>query len=986
MSTALVQLRTKVPPIHIEGRLQEAEPAALTIDAAALAEDLRRSVRGEVRFGGGDRGMYASDAGNYRMVPLGVVLPRDSEDVLHTLAACRRYGAPLVARGGGTGIPGQTVNAAVVLDFSKYMNKILQLDVASSTALVQPGVVLDVLRDASKPHGLTFGPDPATHSRCTLGGMIGNNSCGIHSVMAGETVDNIDELEVATYDGERFTVGATSADELAQIIAAGGRRGEIYRRMQELDERHGERIRKEFPQIPRRVSGFNLPALLPENGFHVARALVGSECTCVVVLSARARLVKNPAVRSLLLLGYPDIFTAADHVVEPIQYKPIALEALDDTLLMDMRKKGLAPKNKNLLPEGKAWLLVEFGGDDKAAADAGARRLMEDYKNRGNPPSMKLFDNPDEEREVWDLREAGLGATARVPGEPDNHEGWEDSSVPPEHLGAYLRALKQLMDKYGYQGALYGHFGQGCVHTRLSFDLKTAEGIRRFRAFVGEAADLVIKEGGSLSGEHGDGQARGELLARMYSPELIGAFAEFKSIRDPEWKMNPGKVIAPFRMDENLRLGTHFNLPTLPTHFRFPTDHYSFSEATERCVGAGVCRRIHSGTMCPSYMVTREEMHSTRGRARMLNEMVRGETIKDGWRSKEVKEALDLCLSCKGCRGECPVQVDMASYKSEFLSHYYHARLRPRHAYASGLIFYWARIASHMPRVANFFASAPGLSHVFKFIAGYSQKRQIPQFARQSFKQWFAHRGPVNAGGPPVILWPDTFNNYFTPEVAQAAVQVLEHAGFAVRVPPQSLCCGRPLYDYGMLGLAKRKLLQVLSALRVPIEEGIPVVGLEPSCVAVFRDELGNLFAGDDDARRLSAQTLTLAEFLRDKVPGYRPPHLSRQAVVHGHCHHKALLHFEKESELLADMGLSCNVLDSGCCGMAGAFGYEKEHYEIGRQCGERVLLPAVRAAAAETLIIGDGFSCREQIRQETGRHALHLAQVLAMAQESSRP
>lgn len=981
----LITIRSKRPPIQGEPQEQVGTDADLKIDVQALVSELRRTVRGEVRFSPGDRGLYASDAGNYRMVPVGVVLPRDSADVAAVLSACRRGGVPIVARGGGTGIPGQTVNAAVVLDFSKYMNEILELRPKERWARVQPGLVLDTLRDAAKLHGLTFGPDPATHSRCTLGGMIGNNSCGIHSVMAGQTADNIHELEIMTYDGAHFSVGETSPAELDRVIAQGGRQGQIYGLLRAFIDRHAAAIRAEFPKIPRRVSGLNLPALLPENGFHIARALVGSECTCAVVLAAKTRLVANPRVRSLLVIGYPDIFTAGDHVVEPMKYEPIALEALDDIFIEDMKKKGLHPPNLQLMPEGKAWLLVEFGGDDKAEADASAKNLMDAYRRQSNPPPMKLFDDPAQEKLVWELREAGLGATARVPGEKDNHEGWEDSSVPPAKLGAYLRALRKLMDRSGYSGALYGHFGQGCVHTRLSFDLKTAEGISNFRSFLSAAAELVVSHGGSLSGEHGDGQARGELLPRMFSPQLIEAFREFKSIWDPDWRMNPGKLVAPYRVDENLRLGSHYNPPALATHFAYEEDHHSFADATERCVGAGVCRRHGGGTMCPSYMVTREERHSTRGRARLLNEMVRGEVIRDGWRSEEVKEALDLCLSCKGCRSDCPVQVDLATYKAEFLSHYYEGRLRPRHAYSSGLIFVWARLASHLPAAANFVTHAPLLRNLAKFAAGYAQQREIPRFARQTFKAWFAQRTASRvqaASAPRVILWADTFNNYFTPHVAQAAVEVLESAGYRVEVPSASLCCGRPLYDYGMLDKAKKMLRLVLTVLREPIEQGVPIVGLEPSCVAVFRDELKNLYPNDENAKRLSAQMLTLPEFLQDRAKraGYRLPQLHARAVVHGHCHHKALLNFDKETSLLEELGLSCNVLDSGCCGMAGAFGYEKEHYEVGIQCGERVLLPAVRSADGDELIISDGFSCREQIRQQTGRQALHVAEVLKQA------
>jgi FAD/FMN-containing dehydrogenase/Fe-S oxidoreductase len=981
ISSSLIQIPLKRTLTGSATSVSDLPTARIVVDVAALERDLRRGIKGEVRFDRGDRGMYASDAGNYRMVPIGVVLPRDVDDVVHTVAVCRTYGAPIVARGGGTGIPGQTVNAAVVLDFSKYMNQIVEMNADHRYARVQPGLVLDELRKAAGSYGLTFGPDPATHSRNTLGGMIGNNSCGIHSMMAGETVDNIEELDIVLYDGTRMTVGATTNEDLERFIAKGGRRGDIYRRLRTLRDRYAERIRAEFPMIPRRVSGFNLPALLPEQGFHVAKALVGTECTCVLVTEARTTLVDNPPARSLLVLGFSDIFAAADRIVEPARFGPIGLEALDDTFIDYMKRKGLHPPDMDFMPEGKAWLLIEFGGKDKAEADANARRCMEDVRKAVNAPPMKLFDDPAQEKLVWHLREEGLGATAKVPDMPENHEGWEDASVPPERLGAYLREFKQLIDRYGYVGPLYGHFGQGCVHTRLTFDLRTADGIKTWRDFLREAADIVVRYGGSLSGEHGDGQARGELLGRMYSREIMDAFREFKAIWDPDGKMNPGKVIDPYRVDENLREGTGYNLRQVATHFHYPDDHHSFASATDRCVGAGVCRRHEGeGTMCPSYMVTREEKHSTRGRARLLNEMIRGDVVKGGWRDEAVREALDLCLSCKGCKHDCPVQVDMATYKAEFLSHYYERRVRPRYAYVSGLIYWWARAAAHMPATANFMTQTPGVSRLAKWIAGYSQKRHIPPFAPETFRQWFTRRSVRNAGRPPVILWPDTFNNHFAPQVAKAAVDVLEHAGYQVHIPRRTLCCGRPLYDYGMLDTATTLLHDTLDALREPIRDGVPVVGLEPSCTTVFRDELTNLLHGDEDAARLSKQTFILSEFLASKVPGYRPPLLRRKALVHGHCHHKSELHFENEVDLLKQAGLDCDVPDSGCCGMAGSFGYEADHYEIGLACGERVLLPSVRNASRDTLIVTDGFSCREMIRQETDRHAVHFAQVLQMA------
>ncbi|HYN21611.1 MAG TPA: FAD-linked oxidase C-terminal domain-containing protein, partial [Thermoanaerobaculia bacterium] len=651
----------------------------------------------------------------------------------------------------------------------------------------------------------------------------GNNSCGVHSVMAGKTDDNVEELEILTYDGLRLRVGATSEDELARIVRAGGRRGEIYERLRSLRDRYADLIRENYPDIPRRVSGYNLTALLPENGFHVARALVGSEGTCVTVLEATLRLVHSPPARTLLVLGYPDVYTAADHTPEILRFGPIGLEGFDDVLIDSQRRKGLLLEDLLLLPEGHGWLLVELGGESREEADERARTLMAALQERPEAPAMRLC-NSREAKILWHIRESALGSTARGPGQNDCWEGWEDSAVAPEKLGSYLRELRSLLQKHGYIGALYGHFGHGCVHTRNDFDLMTEPGIRKFRAYVEEAADLVVRFGGSLSGEHGDGQARAELLPKMFGPELVEAFREFKSIWDPQGKMNPGKIVEPNRLDENLRLGTSYRPPRLPTHFQFPEDDGSLARATLRCVGVGKCRKTGSGTMCPSYMATREERHSTRGRARLLFEMLEGDPISGGWRDEHVKEALDLCLACKACKGECPVEVDMATYKAEFLSHYYERRLRPRSAYAFGLIPWWARLASKVPMAANFFTQAPGLRTLAKLAAGVAPQRSIPRFARSTFRDRFRSSG---SGERRVLLWPDTFNNHFHPEIAEAAAEVLEHLGYRVDIPRNALCCGRPLYDFGMLGLAKRQLRRILGSLRDEIQAGTPIVALE---------------------------------------------------------------------------------------------------------------------------------------------------------------
>ena len=950
------------------------------VDASALASALTRHVRGDVRFDDGTRALYATDGSNYRQIPIGVVLPRNADDVIATISLAREFGAAILCRGGGTSLAGQGCNVAVVLDFTKYMAEILEIDPVRRIARVQSGVVLDRLRNAAEKHHLTFGPDPATHDRCTLGGMIGNNSCGVHSVMAGKTDDNIEELDILTYDGVRMKVGQTSDAEIEKIVGEGGRRSEIYAGLKRLRDTYSDLIRKRYPNIPRRVSGYNLNYLLPENGFHVARALVGSEGTCVTVLEASCRLVESPPERVLLVIAYPDIFQCADRVPEIMAHHPIGLEGIDELLVEFSRRRQLNREGLALLPPGGGWLFAEFGATTFAEAESQARALMQSLSHGAKPPSMRLFTDKKQARQVWDVRESALGATSHVPGEPPGWEGWEDAAVTPEKLGSYLRDLDKLMQGYGYRSALYGHFGHACVHMRINFDLESKQGIAKYRKFVEEAADLVISYGGSLSGEHGDGQSRAELLPKMFGPELVQTFREFKALWDPDWKMNPGKVVEPYKLDENLRLGADYKPWQPQTHFQFPEDHGSLASATLRCVGVGKCRRDEGGVMCPSFRVTREEEHSTRGRAHLLWEMTKGDVIRDGWRDQRVKGSLDLCLACKGCKSDCPVGVDVATYKAEFLSHYYKGRLRPRSAYAFGNIDVWARLASKAPGLTNLATQLPFLRDIAKSIAGIPRERSIPAFAPQTFRHWFNRRKPKNINGEPVLLWQDTFNNYFLPDTAKAAVDVLESAGYCVVLPKAELCCGRPLYDWGMLDRAKKLLLKILVTLGTEIKQDIPIVVLEPSCAAVFRDELLNLFPEDDRARRLSQQTFLLSEFLEKKAKHFQLPKLARKALVHGHCHHKSVMRMTDEESVLRKMGIDFHTPALGCCGMAGSFGFEADKYETSIAIGELELLPAVRNADPDCLVIANGFSCREQIAQCTNRRALHLAEVIQMA------
>jgi FAD/FMN-containing dehydrogenase/Fe-S oxidoreductase len=963
-------------------------PQAKNVDAIGLEQELNAVIDGEVRFDNGSRALYSTDSSNYRQVPIGVVLPKNQNDIIKTVALCRKYNAPILSRGAGTSLAGQCCNVAVIMDMSKYYNHVLHVDTANQLAKVEPGIVLDHFRlPIQKEHTLTFGPDPATHDHCTIGGMLGNNSCGVHSVMAAfagngaRTSDNVERLTVLTYDGLKMDVGPTSEEDLEEIISEGGRRGSIYRKLKDLRDTYSDLIRERFPKIPRRVSGYDLSMLLPENGFNVAAALVGTEATCVTILDATLKLIRYPKERTLVVLGYPDICIATKHVPEILKHEPVGLEGIDSELPKYMKLNNVHTKFLHLLPEGSGWLLVEFGADTKEDVKQKAQNFIDEVKRHDPSPDVRWYHDEEEQLGLWAIRESGLGATVFDSKKNFTWPGWEDSAVPPEKVSDYLKELRQLFKKYNYEASLYGHFGQGCVHCSINFDMQTEEGVQKYQKFSIEAAKLVASYGGCSSGEHGDGQSKGPLLEIIYGKELVQAFREFKYIWDPQGKMNPGKVIDSYGQLTDLKLAGDYPHNEPQTHFHFPDDKGKFSNAVLRCFGVGKCRQDFKGTMCPSYMVTKEEKHTTRGRARMLFEMLQGDVI-NGWKSKEVKESLELCLSCKGCKGDCPVKVDMATYKAEFLSHYYEGRLRPRSAYVFGWIYWWARIASVLPGVANFFTRTPVISNLIKGLGGIAQKRKMPKFASYTFRDWFFNRKKKSkTGKQKVILWADTFNNFFTPETLVAGVEVLEAAGYEVLVPKKMLCCGRPLYDYGMLSTAKRLLIEIMDALEEEGMRDIPVVGLEPSCVAVFRDELTNLFPRDDIAKKLKEQTFTLAEFLEKKTSHFHVPTLNRKVLFHGHCHHRAIMKMDAEEEVLKKMKVELKMPESGCCGMAGGFGYETgEHYEVSVKAGERVLLPAVREAERSTIILADGFSCREQIEQETDRKGMHLAQVLQMA------
>jgi FAD/FMN-containing dehydrogenase/Fe-S oxidoreductase len=952
---------------------------------------LKKTHRGEVRFDLGSRALYASDSSNYRQLPIGVLFPRDAADVEAALGACRATGAAVLPRGAGTSLAGQCVNVAVVLDYSRHMNALTSIDAEAKLARVEPGIVLDRLRDAAEVHHLTYAPDPATHSRCTLGGMIGNNSCGVHGLLGGKVVDNVETLDVVLYDGTRLTVGATPKEKLEALMRAGGRVGQLYSGLARIRDRYGDLVRAKFPRIPRRVSGYNLDELLPENHFNVARALVGSEGTCANIVSATLNLTASPPFRVLTVLGFNDPFLAADAVPLALEHGPIGLEGFDHLLVDFMRRKGLALKELDELPAGIGFLLVEMGAWSEEEARAKAEQLARGCRAWPTPPLAHIC-TAEEAEAVWRVRESALGAMVFVPGEPDRWEGWEDAAVPPTELGNYLRAITALMAEYGYRSPLYGHYGQGCVHTRINFDFRSVEGQQKFREFIGRAADVVLRFGGSLSGEHGDGQSRAALLPKMFGPELIEAFREFKALWDPDNRMNPGKLADAARVYDPLENLRHNpprpgepSGPELERHFAFAADDGRLERATERCVGVGACRNTQGGVMCPSYRATGEEQHSTRGRAHLLWEMLAGSLREEGFQSRAVHEALDLCLSCKACKSECPVQVDMAAYKAEFLAQRYKGRLHPLQHYIFGFADRLARYGSVAPALTNAMLTGRVTSPLIKRVAGVAQERRLPRLGAKSYqhlrraRREGALRSEKAAPGQAVVLWPDTWNNYYHPQTLIAAEAVLTEAGFEVEVPKGHICCGRPLYDFGFLDAARSYLGKVLERIRPQIEAGLPFIFLEPSCASVFKDELPELFPGDLRAKRLSGQVWLLADWLGAKAPGFASGRLKgAHILVHGHCHHKAVFGWPgSEIAVLRQAGAKVEAIQAGCCGMAGPFGFEADKYEVSKAIAADGLMPAIESADAGSIVVADGFSCREQIAQLSERRALHLAEVL---------
>ncbi|WP_100423465.1 FAD-binding and (Fe-S)-binding domain-containing protein [Sediminihabitans luteus] len=953
-------------------------------------------MSGTVETGTRRRAEYSTDASNYRVVPDVVAFPTTVEDVVAAAAMAREVGVPLTLRGGGTSTAGNSIGSGVVLDVSRHLHEILEVDPGTSTARVQPGVVMSSLQKAAAPHGLRFGPDPSTQNRATLGGMIGNNACGPHAVAYGRTVENVVALDVVDGRGRRFTAGAGDKT-FAQVPG-----------LAELVAENLALIRTEFGRFGRQVSGYSLEHLLPENGSDLAKALVGTEGTVVTILEATVRLVPVPKQPTLVVLGYDDMPSAADDVVALLPLEPLAIEGLDARLVDVVRRhKGAASVPE--LPAGAGWLMVEVAGDTPEAAQANAEKIV---AASASTATMILPAGPDATK-MWQIRADGAGLGGRTPAGEQAWPGWEDSAVPPEKLGAYLRDLEALMARYGVDGLVFGHFGDGCVHMRIDVPLNETGSV--LRTFLTDAAMLVGTYGGSLSGEHGDGRARSELLPLMYSAEAIELMEKFKALFDPKELLNPGVVVHPAGIDEDLR--RPLALPLLAkapadakgmqkksgyVGFSFAHDHHDMTTAVHRCVGVGKCRSDTSasgGFMCPSYQATKDEKDVTRARARVLQEAVNG-TLVGGLSAPEVRDSLDLCLSCKACSSDCPAGVDIAQYKSESLYRTYKGKLRPVDHYTLGWLPRWARLVTGMPRLANKVLSYRPIAKAVLWGGGMDTRRNMLEFAEVPFRTWWKRGGASNgvpglgldqvpgrppvAGRPKVVLWTDSFSDSFDPEVPQAALSVLRAAGYDVVVPDQEVCCGLTWISTGQLDGARSRLSTLLTVLGPYAVNGIPIVGLEPSCTAVLRSDLLDLFPDDPRAQAVAGATHTLAQLLASPEHGPAPetgwqmPDLSDvTAVVQPHCHQHAVMGFRAEEKLLTEAGATITTL-AGCCGLAGNFGMQKGHYETSVAVAENSLLPALRDAPEGSVYLADGFSCRTQADDLAGVQGVSLAQLLA--------
>ena len=947
-----------------------------------LERELRNVIRGDVRFDAASRLLYSTDASMYQVEPVGVVIPRDGDDVQAALEVARRHRVAVLPRGGGTSLTGQTVNHALVLDFSRHMDQMLEVNAEELWARVQPGLVQDNLNDQVRSLGLQFGPDTSTSNRATLGGMLGNNSGGSHSIAYGLTVEHVIELTTRLADGSRAVFGQVTPEAFAAKCRAPGLEGEIYREVARIRDTYGDEIRARYPAHWRRVSGYNLDELVKDRPLNMARVVVGSEGTLVTVLEARVRLVRRPRKTALEVIHYHDIQEALESSQPILETGPYAVE-LTDKMILDLARNNIEQSQRMGFVQGDpaAIMIVEYAGETDAEVRAKIEAL-DACRQRGRfGYAAHVARDTAEQQSIWKLRKAGLGLLLGMKGDKKPIAFVEDTAVEPRHLAEFVSSFREIFAKHDTVGAYYGHCSVGCLHIRPVIDLKTPRGLEQVRAIADEITDLVVRFRGTLSSEHGDGRARSPYLEKLFGPRLMQAFRELKHAFDPDNRMNPGNLVAPVGITDHLRYGTQYTTWEPSTLLDF-SEQGGFAAAIEMCNGVGACRKTLEGTMCPSYMATKDEEHSTRGRANALRAALSGRLPKAEFTGRRLYEVMDLCLECKGCKAECPANVDMAKLKYEFLHHYYEANGLPLRNRLFGQIAKVNRLGSRLPALVNRLSGLAPSRWALEKIAGIDRRRPLPSLAAETFDDWFRrHTPPAAAPRGEVVLFNDTFVTYNVPEIARAAVEVLESAGYRAVLVDRK-CCGRPLISKGMLTQAREHAAWNVAQLAPYARRGVAIVGLEPSCLLTLRDETVDLLR-TDDARAVARQSLLFEEFLvRERGRGlalkFGPN--GRKALLHGHCHQKALVGTAPTVAALRWAGFEVSEVDSGCCGMAGSFGFEREHYDVSVALGNRRLAPAVKAAPAETEIVAPGISCRQQIQHLAGRRAKHPAEVLREA------
>ncbi|MGH7174497.1 MAG: FAD-binding and (Fe-S)-binding domain-containing protein [Gemmataceae bacterium] len=948
---------------------------------AALQAALAKCVTGEMRFDRLSRAIYSTDASVYQIVPLGVVFPKTAADIEVTVKACARFGVPLTARGGGTSQAGQCIGAGVILDCSRHLNRVLEINAAERWVRVEPGCVLDELNHVLQPLGLHFPLDISTSNRATIGGMIANNSSGTHSLVYGKTIDHVREMRAVLADGQTIELRSLNEAELEAKCRQTDREGECYRTVRRLAAEHAAEIERRYPRILRRVGGYNLDRFTAGQPFNLAHLLVGSEGTLAVTLEAKLHLAPLPRAKALLVIQFADLLEALAATPSILTHQPAAVEVIDKYVLDATRLNAEASRLRDFLAgDPGAILIVEFYGERAEDLSRRLDALEVDLKSRSFGYHHHRVEEPAAQARIWKLRRLSLGLSMAEKGDAKAISFVEDSAVAAEHLHDYIAAFLALLRRHGTKAGVYAHASVGCLHVRPVIDLKTESGLRAFESIAAEVADLVLKYGGALSGEHGDGLVRSPFQEKMYGSTLYQAFRKIKRTFDACNILNPGKIVDAPPLTTNLRYGPRYVTPDVPTTFDFSADG-GMTRAAELCVGVGECRKIRGGTMCPSYQATRDEQHSTRGRANALRLALTGQADLTNLTDPALHAALDLCLECKACKSECPTNVDMARLKAEFLHQYYRQHGVPLRSRLFGHVAEVSRWGCRLAPLSNWLTRSVPLRWLNDRLLGIDRRRLPPAFARRTFRQQFRARQRSMPNRPPdVLLFPDTFTNYHEPEIGLAAVQLLERAGCVVTLDALAAlsCCGRPLISNGLLSQAVAHAENNVRALYPWAAEGKPILACEPSCILTVKDDYPALLRGQlrRMAETVAAVCRTFEEFLepRFQAEGAGP----RQILVQPHCHQRALTGTSALLGLLRRIpGATVVELDAGCCGLAGSFGYEKEHYEVSLQVAEQRLLPALRAAPVEAVIVAPGFSCRMQIAHCSGRIAVHPARIL---------